>query len=183
MHCLPVRLCVSHQLLKVNSGATQALDLGRKALVHVMAIPVVDPPSVLMVVAHGATARRARSGATHHPSQIRLFYSTFAVGMHIRGSDTHVLILVTGLDAVVAWIAPHFLRQHAAGSMSHDQRTHRGVSAKTLHLIGEDIQICWLGACLFITYVPKRPSFSVSTPCCGATRCQYWTQAKPQASD
>ena len=148
MHCLPVTLSVPHQLLKIDSGATQALNLGRKALVHVMTIPVIDPPSVLMVVAHGATAWRARSGATYCPSQLRFRYNILGVGTHFRGNDTHVLILVTGLDAVVAPL------QHttcATGSMSHGQRTHRGLAPKLhgrgrfanmLHLIGEDIQIC-----------------------------------------
>ena len=101
----------------------------------------------------------------------------------------HAWILANGLDAVVA---PLTHTMCATGSMSHGQRTHtvlapkllgKGRFANTLHLIGEDIQICWLGACLFMTYVPKRPSLSVSTPCCGATRCQFWTQARPQASD
>lgn len=36
----------------------------------------------------------------------------------------------------------------------------------TAYLTGEDIQICLLGLCLLMTYVPWDPSLTVSTPCC-----------------
>ena len=36
----------------------------------------------------------------------------------------------------------------------------------TPHLAGDDIQIWRLGVCLLMTYVPRSPSFTVSTPCC-----------------
>lgn len=34
------------------------------------------------------------------------------------------------------------------------------------HLTGDDNQICLLGVCLLITYVPCLPSLTVRTPCC-----------------
>jgi hypothetical protein len=76
----------------------------------------------------------------------------------------------------------HFGAQHSIEAMFAAIRVTGPLNIHIAHLSGDDSQICWLGACLFITYVPLPISVSVSTPCCSMLNRRYESTPRQASS-